>query len=223
MTPETASIVDPIFLTVIDFVDRFEHGQLEYVESECNKVKRLIDLGDQHLGGAADVWQLSKYALVSWIDEQFTSLPWQGRNWWTENPLEYHYFFRNPGIGETFATRESFVKFYVEANRAATLPNKDAIEVYVTCVLLGFRGMYEGPLDPANSSKIGLPPTQKEWLRNMTGLISSRPSIDFESAPQRGDGGRPLDGKSQMITMSFLAVMFSAAAALFWLFVYQSS
>lgn len=224
MTPETARIVDPVILTVLDFVDRFEHGQLEHVESECNSVKRLIDKGDQELGGGADVWQLAKYALVSWIDEQYTSLPWQGRDWWTNNPLEYHYFFRNPGAGNEFDTQVFYEKFYIEANRAAALPNKDAIEVYVTCVLLGFRGMYDRPLDPTKSAQIGVPSTQKDWLRNMAGLISSSPSVPFESAPDRGDGARPLDGRLQMITMSFLAILFSVAAALyFYLFVFPGS
>ena len=223
MTPETARFVDPIFLTVLDFVDRFEQGQLAPVENECNRVKRLIDQGDQELGGGAEVWQLAKYALVSWIDEQYTSLPWPGRDWWTNNPLEYHYFFRNPGAGDEFATQVFYEKFYVEANRAAALPNKDAIETYVTCVLLGFRGMYDRPLDPAQAARIGVPTTQKDWLRNMTGMIASSPATSFESAPLRGDGGRPLDGRIQMITMSFLAFLFSAAAGCYFWLIYSGS
>ena len=212
MTPETARIVDPIFLAVLDFVDRFERGQLSYHETERNRIRKLIDEGDQLLGANSEVWRLSKYALVSYIDEQFTILPWPGKDAWANNSLEYQYF--HAASGEAWDTKAAYEQFFVEANRAASLPNKDALEVYVTCVLLGFRGMYGQPVDQTTASRIGVPNTLKDWLRNMSGfgLASSHAGQKFQSAPERGDGARPLDGKSQLITMGFLGIMFLLVA-----------
>jgi type VI secretion system protein ImpK len=222
LTPETARIVDPIFLAVLDFVDRFERGQLKYHETERNCILGLIDNGDQLLGANSEVWQLTKYALVSYIDEQFTSLPWSGKDSWTNNSLEYHYFFA--GRGEAWDTKAAYEQFFVQASRAASLPNKDALEVYVTCVLLGFRGMYGQPVDQTTASRIGVPNTLKDWLRNMSGfgLASSHAGQKFQSAPERGDGARPLDGKSQLITMGFLGIVFLSIAICYWYFFFNN-
>jgi type VI protein secretion system component VasF len=218
LSPETARVVDPVFLAVLDFVDRFERGQLRHYETERNSIRKLIDEGDQTFGGNSEVWQLSKYALVSFIDEQYTSLPWSGKDSWTNNSLEYLYFFA--GRGEAWDTKGGYEQFFIEARKAATLPNKDALEVFVTCVLLGFRGMYGKPVDPSTASRLGVPNNLKDWLRNMSGagLVSSHVANKFQSAPERGDGARPLDGKSQLITMGFLGTSFLIIAICYWYF-----
>lgn len=223
MTPETAKVVDPIFLAVLDFVDRFERGQLDFYETESNRIRHLIDQGDQLFGANSDVWQLSKYALVSLIDEQYMSLPWNGKDWWTNNSLEHRYFFdqgRGQDAGAAWATKGAFEQFFVQANQAASLPNKDALEVYVTCVLLGFRGMYDKPVDQTTAARIGVPNTLKDWLRNLSGfgLITSHDPQKFQSAPERGDGARPLDGKAQLVTMGFIGITFLVAAVCYFLY-----
>jgi type VI secretion system protein ImpK len=217
LTPDFAKIVDPIVLAVLDFVDRFERGRLKYPETESNQLRALIDHGDQQLGADSEIWQLAKYALVSWIDEQYTSLPWNGKDWWVNNSLEYLCFYRVRG--EPWHTKAAYEEFFVRANQAASLPNKDALEVYVTCVLLGFRGMYDKPVDQTTAARIGVPGSLKEWLRNFSGfgLLPSHPALEFQSAPERGDGARPLEGKSQMITMGFMGAIFLAGSLCYFL------
>jgi type IV/VI secretion system ImpK/VasF family protein len=222
VTPDFARIVDPVFLAVLDFVDRFEHGKEEYVDEEARRIRALIEEGDRVCGGE-DKWQLAKYALVTFIDEQYSSLPWRGRDWWVENSLEYYFFFERPrGDVDDLIAKRAYYEFYEKANQAARLANKDALEVFVTCVLLGFRGMYDRQVDPAIASRIGVPNSQKEWLRQMSGLVTSQPVPPFDSAPERGNGARPLDGRSQMITMGFMAFAALAAAVTYYLiFIYK--
>ncbi len=70
-----------------------------------------------------------RYALVCWLDELFVlESPWGQQ--WNEQKLE----------AELYGTNDRAWRFWEQARRAESRPEKDALEVFYLCVMLGFRG-----------------------------------------------------------------------------------
>ena len=75
MTPEFAKAVDPVFLYVLNLLERINQGEPVSAEDERSEILKGLDRADAQLGHRDD-WQLAKYALVSWIDEVLIEAPW---------------------------------------------------------------------------------------------------------------------------------------------------
>jgi type VI secretion system protein ImpK len=212
MTPAFAKAVDPIFLCVLDLLERIEQNKPIVINEERSRIQRHIDNSEMKLGNTPD-WELAKYAMVSWIDSMLIGSPWSGSNWWENNPLERTYFFG----------RNAFTQFFTKAKEASMLTNKDALEVYYLCVVLGFRGFYNEPTAAQYASQMGLPPRLEEWANQTAASIQiglGRPQI--ENSPIVGDGAPPLDGKSRLVTMSLVGTALVAAALAYALLLFPT-
>jgi type VI secretion system protein ImpK len=209
MTPEFALAVDPIFLHVLELLERIERNETPSAKDERSRVRSQIDRAEAMLGRKPD-WELAKYALVSWIDDLLIEAPWDGRQWWEENALEV----------ELFNSRDAFSKFYVQAEEAQKLTKKDALEVYYVCVVLGFRGLYRD--SNAEAELLGLPASLEEWARKTAMAINlglGRPPITVNSRP--GEGAPPLEGRFNLVGMSIVAVILTAVTLMFAEFMFD--
>ena len=211
MTPRFSKAVDPLFLHVLGLLERIGRGEQPVPKDERLWVRGLIDQAEGQLGQGND-WQLAKYALVSWIDDVLIEAPWEGRGWWKENALEV----------EIFNTRLRNEQFYVKARDASSLAQKDSLEVFYVCAVLGFRGLYR---DPAAAAALAeprqLPPDLETWAKQTSMAIQlgqGRPAITDASRPI--EGAPPLDGPQMAVWSAFLGVILAAfIAILVWLFV----
>ena len=203
MTPEFAKAVDPIFLHVLELLERIERNESPSAREEFARIRGQIDRAEAMLGRRED-WELGKYALVCWIDDLLIEAPWEGRGWWEDNALER----------ALFGDRIAFTNFYTQAEEAMKLTKKDALEVYYVSVVLGFRGLYRDTT--VDAEMMGLPPTLEEWARK-TGMAINlglgRPPIAVNSRP--GEGAPPLEGKFNLVGMSIVAVILSAVTLFF--------
>jgi type VI secretion system protein ImpK len=209
MTPEFALAVDPVFLHVLELLERIERNETPSAKEERSRVRAQIDRAEAMLGRKAD-WELAKYALVAWIDDLLIEAPWDGRQWWEENALEV----------ELFNSRDAFSKFYIQAEEAQKLTKKDALEVFYVCVVLGFRGLYRDPTSEAEL--LGLPATLEEWARKTAMAINlglGRPPITVNSRP--GEGAPPLEGRFNLVGMSIVAVILTAVTIMFAKFMFE--
>lgn len=155
MTPQFALAVDPVFQVMLDLLDQISQGVAVSPQNERYRIKAAIDRAEATLGGGTE-WELSKYALVSWIDEMLLETPWSGRDWWSNNVLEVQYF----------NTRLCNERFYTKAQEASAQPRRDALEVFYNCVILGFRGLYrEANLASLLTANHGLPPDLLSWTK----------------------------------------------------------
>ncbi|MCM2369885.1 DotU family type IV/VI secretion system protein [Aporhodopirellula aestuarii] len=134
MTPQFSMAVDPIFLHMLRLLERIGAGQEPSAKEERVRIAALIAEADARLGAHAE-WMFAKYGLVSWIDEMLVEAPWNGKEWWSNNVLEM----------ELFNSRNCYESFFVKAQEASTLSQRDALEVFYVCVILGFRGLYDDP------------------------------------------------------------------------------
>jgi len=201
MTPEFAKAVDPIFLHVLGLLDRIGRDENPAVQAERLRIRGWIDQAEARLGGRPD-WQLAKYALVSWIDEVMLEAPWDGHEWWNENVLEV----------EMFNTRLAHEEFYLKAREASGLPQRDALEVFYVCVVLGFRGLYRDPeIASSMSEALGMPGDLETWAKQTALAIrlgQGRPKI--LETEEVGLGAPPLEGQTRLIWSSLAGVILAA-------------
>lgn len=120
-----------------------KRGQLPTAEAAfVESVQRLlesIERGASKLGIAAEDVYAAKYAFCAAVDEAVLSQPSSLREGWERNPLQLRLF------GEHLAGEHFFDR--LEQLRAQGAPRLPSLEVYHTCLLLGFEGKYrlEGP------------------------------------------------------------------------------
>jgi type VI secretion system protein ImpK len=170
MTPKFAQAIDPVMLHVLGLLERIGREEKPAPADERLRIRALIDQAEALLG-ASEQWQLGKYALAAWSDEMLVDAPWDGRDWWSNNVLEM----------ELFSTRECYDRFYVLAKEASTLANRDALEVFYICVVLGFRGLYRDPeFSRSTIQALGLPENVEAWARQASMSVrlgQGRPQI----------------------------------------------
>lgn len=203
MSPEFASAVDPVFVYVLDVLAQIESGQAPDPLEVNMRIRGLLDRAENQLGQPQQ-WDLAKYALSGWIDDVLIEAPWEGCRWWEENRLEF----------QLFKTAEAFTQFYLSAKEAAELPQKDALEVYYVCVVLGFRGLYGDPGATAHADEFGLPGSLDDWARRTAMTIrlgQGRPPLIEQGRP--GMGAPPLEGKYLLIGSGIFGILLAAVVA----------
>jgi type VI secretion system protein ImpK len=206
MTPKYAQAIDPVMLHVLGLLDRISREERPSPPDERLRIRTLIDQAEALLG-ANEQWQLGKYAVVAWTDEMLVDAPWDGRDWWSNNVLEV----------ELFSSRECYDRFYILAKEAGTLANRDALEVFYICVVLGFRGLYRDPeFSRSTIQTLGLPPDVESWARQAAMSVrlgQGRPQItgkkrDLVGAPPlRGRYIALWSGLALAMAATVLAVM----------------
>lgn len=83
---------------------------------------------------SSKIIQVSKFALAAFVDETVLTNNFPLRNEWERNPLQLEFF------GEQLAGNKFFDK--LDAMLRQIDVTADAVEVYYTCMLLGFKGKY---------------------------------------------------------------------------------
>jgi len=181
MTPRHSLAVDPVLLHVLGLLDRLSERKSPNPHDERARIRALLDQGEAIVGSGPE-WELSKYALVSWIDEMLVETDWESRDWWSNNVLEM----------ELFRTRLCSERFFLNAKEASTLPRRDALEVYYVCVVLGFRGLYrDATLAGMFSQRYALPQDLATWAKQTALAVrlgQGRPAL---AGPEREIRGAP--------------------------------
>ena len=219
MNSRLASAVDPVILYVLHSLQQLDNGQQLEPESLASGIQQRLAAGDARLG-LEPQWCLAKYALVAWIDEMLVNHAWTGSQWWSNNVLE----------AQLFQSRICSVRYYELAREACKTSQRDALEVFYQCVILGFRGMY-GPAgdvaEPAHS--LGFPSALTAWLVSMErmlaeGHLTLNEASSVTSVVSAGDiswgdiSGAPADRSRQQAVLWSLAVV--VLLAINWI-VYQ--
>ena len=140
--------------------------------------------------------------------------PWRDREWWNENKLEW----------EIFQTNSRYDLFYKKAKEAFALPQKDALETFYVCVVLGFRGLYRDPAAAAMAAEaLQIPRDLQTWTRETAMAIRlgmGRPPINETNTPLIG--ALPLNGPQMLVWGSFFALVLAVVVAIvYWLLIYN--
>ncbi|MCE9531403.1 MAG: DotU family type IV/VI secretion system protein [Planctomycetes bacterium] len=139
MRDELAKHVHPVLLHGLRLKERLKRGERPNLASEQATLKGLLGSPNQPApwGGGSDPlasmdstrYLGARYAVTCWLDEILIDSPWERE--WDENKLEQ----------ALFHTNIRYSNFWAQARLAEGIPgSSDAQEVYLLCVLLGFRG-----------------------------------------------------------------------------------
>ena len=82
-----------------------------------------------------DKINLSKFALVSFLDETIISSSWNQKDSWLSEPLQLKLF-------NSFNAGEEFFD-HLNKLRQRSSSNKDVLEIFFLCLTLGFRGKFQ--------------------------------------------------------------------------------
>src|SRR5262245_6734431 len=207
MTPKFSQAIDPVMLHVLGLLDRISRDERPSPADERLRIRGLIDQAEAVLG-ASEQWRLGKYALAAWVDEMLVDAPWDGRDWWSNNVLEM----------ELFSSRECYDRFYTLAKEASTLANRDALEVFYICVVLGFRGLYRDPeFSRSTIQALGLPETVEAWARQAAMSVrlgQGRPQITGKKRELAG--APPLTFRYWALWSCLVFVMAATVLAVMW-------
>jgi type VI secretion system protein ImpK len=112
-----------------------ELGSPEEVRARILSLLGRADEQGRELGHDTQQVEEAKFAVVALLDEVVLSSTWTGRDSWRGNPLQRE-LFRINVAGEEFFTR-------LDRLRSDAKENLPAIEVFHTCLALGFEGKYK--------------------------------------------------------------------------------
>ena len=215
-----ASQVHEIFSRGLDLHERLERGDAPDFFTEHDAIRKLLwgegeaaanpeYAGAIGIGASASgasnfdpnsAFLGARYALACWLDELFVLNTPHAPDWsdqWKERMMEVEVVGSGSG--------EAAWRFWQQAKRASTRPGTDALEVYLWCVMLGFRGDPESegidPLKWADSTRKHLIQSRNQRFPHDAGG-NPRPNVDI------------LTGRKNVLLMLRIGVVVLAAAAL---------
>lgn len=194
MTPLFQSAAIPVLLDIIGLAERASDGTCGPVEAERAALRASFETAAALCRGpTAEAWTLASYALAAAVDELLiVDVSWNGQAWWENHAMEV----------ELFGSRRRATEFFEKAEKAATLPTGDALQVFVAAVTLGFQGSYRDRPDSIEG-----------WLRANRQRIKL--SIDRPPTPSKGGevaGAPPLNGQSRLLWTTGFALLATAFA-----------
>lgn len=191
MTDAFADVVMPIFQKVLHLLGQLSWGESRTPDEVLQLTRSWIEEGARKTVTRPELarsFELAKYGLVGWIDDLLTESAWGSENRWSVGVhlLEW----------SLYESRIHASKFYDEAEHAEDQGDYDALEVYLLCVNLGFRGV------------MGYDENQlTQWVERVYGRVSeagslaARPFADDEVVKHRFE---PLGGPTLLVTVSVL-------------------
>lgn len=193
MTPDFAVAVVPLVHDVLALAERAANGQAGPVDVERAWLRSRFDATAARCRGPlAAEWELAGYALASVADElMIVDIAWPGQSWWENHALEV----------ELHGSRRRATEFFARAERAAASPTRDALQVYVAAVAMGFRGILRDRPDALDT-----------WLRSNGQLVQL--SVDRPAVPVAGPevpGAPPLAARSELMWAILLSALAAAA------------
>ncbi len=214
MTPQFAKAVDPVFMYVIRLLDRIENykrdepDRMPNPDLERHELINRLNRAQDQLANSSD-WQLAKYAIIAWIDDSLIFADWSGSAAWQEDPLEVQIY--GPRIAAT--------EFFEKAKQAQSLHNKDALEIFYVCVMLGFYGAYRldalGARDSDDHRMIlrerDLPPSREAWAKEMRAYLRLKQGLPPLAIDRRESGSAAaLEERSNCIASWMVFIVLSA-------------
>lgn len=193
MTPEFVVAVVPLMQDVLALAERATAGKAGPVDAERALLRARFDATAARCRGPlAAEWELAGYALAAAADElMIVDIAWPGQSWWENHALEV----------ELYGSRRRATEFYARAEKAAASPSRNALQVYVAAVIMGFRGIFRDRPDALDT-----------WLRSNAQFIKL--SVDRPPVPAVGpdvSGAPPLAGRSELMWAILLSALSAAA------------
>jgi type VI secretion system protein ImpK len=136
MTPASflAQLAQPAFSFILNILSGSDLGDPGRLRAGIGTVFAKMERHARERGIAAEEILSARFAVTAFIDEAIARSDWSGKAVWAQNPLSLEYFNTNTAGAEFFDK--------LEALRQRPDAHADLLEVYYTCLALGFEGKY---------------------------------------------------------------------------------
>ena len=111
-----------------------DYGEPDGLRRRIGEMFVALERETREAGVVAEDILTARFALTAFIDEVINRSDWSGRSAWSNRPLSLEYFNTNRA-GEEFFDR-------LDAIRKRPDAHVDLLEIYLTCLTLGFEGKY---------------------------------------------------------------------------------
>jgi type VI secretion system protein ImpK len=201
MNDHFADAVGEVIQGVLEFRDSLSAGRAPTVDETRARLVRLIDgfakKGAEQPPRRLD-FDLARSALVYWIDEMLTlHWGWQYAEEFRTVCLELHYpdlkNLKERSPRQHDRAVEGPYRFFEMADLARTRDEPDALETFLLCVALGFRGRFDMREHLLT-----------EWGRQAHAHVAPRLRRQEEEAPLPGVPLRRLRGQHLFLGVSIL-------------------
>ncbi|WP_166827221.1 DotU family type IV/VI secretion system protein [Thalassoroseus pseudoceratinae] len=118
-----------VMLSVVDSLESLNEESLQ-AKDVRPQIHHLLSKWPDSPNGSEE--ELTRAALVYWIDDLLSHADWPGASQWRSDPLEH----------EILGTGHGAWRFFASAETARYLGYVNALEVFAACTQLGFRGVY---------------------------------------------------------------------------------
>jgi len=124
----------PGFALIMGLVTGSEFGEPSQLRARISDMFAAMERQTRLSGISSEDILSARFALTAFVDEVINRSDWRGKTAWAQNPLSLEFFnTNNAGV-------EFFTNF--EALRQRPDAKTDLLEIYYTCVALGFEGKY---------------------------------------------------------------------------------
>ena len=127
-----------LFGFAIQLQDGGDPGDAKSLERRIDGMFATLDRRAKDAEVDAAQVKIAQYALVALLDEIVLSSDWPAREEWSSRPLQLKYF-NDVTAGEGFYTRLDELRGTKDRGRL------DVLEVFATCLGLGFKGKFADP------------------------------------------------------------------------------
>ncbi|MCX6151864.1 MAG: type IVB secretion system protein IcmH/DotU [Ignavibacteriales bacterium] len=111
------------------------YGNANSIKTKVTEMFDDFERNGRSSGYENEKIQQAKFALVALLDETIISSSWDQKSEWLSEPLQLKLF-------DTFNAGEEFFN-NINSLRQRTTGNKDVLEIYYLCLVLGFKGKYQ--------------------------------------------------------------------------------
>jgi type VI secretion system protein ImpK len=163
MIDDVAALVSPFFLAALAFKGALADGHAPPIDRAQKELAKGLSV-EVSPGWARPGLEEARYALACWADETFIDHPSAWSKSWNEQKLEM----------ALFRTNDRAFRFWTRANHVLALGDADLTEVYLVCVLLGFRGQLAED-----------PKRLEEWVGAARRLVEAKMATPWVDPPSR--------------------------------------
>lgn len=130
-----SDIASECFMLILQLRSTNNYGNAGALKTKVNEMFEAFEHKARNAGFENEKILQAKFALVAFLDESIISSSWEQKDEWLSEPLQLKLF-------DTFNAGE---EFFTNINnfRQRTSSNKDVLEIYYVCLVLGFKGKYQ--------------------------------------------------------------------------------
>jgi len=130
-----ADLSSDIFILILQLRSTNRYGNAYTLKSKINDLFDLFQRNARHAGFDNEKINQAKFALVAFLDETIICSEWDQKSEWLAEPLQLKWF-------STFNAGEEFF-INMRTLQQRTTANKEVLEIYFLCLVLGFKGKYQ--------------------------------------------------------------------------------